>query len=119
MRIAIAADHNGVALKATLIGRLAAAGPRARRPRQRTATEWWTTRRCAPRSAGRSSAGRPTGASWSAAAGSGEQMACNKMRGIRAGLCHDLFTTEIARAHNDANVLVLGAKVVAPGAGGR
>ena len=44
--------------------------------------------------------------------GSGEQMACNKIRGIRAGLCHDLFTTEIARAHNDANVLVMGAKVV-------
>src|SRR5947207_340290 len=33
--------------------------------------------------------------------GSGEQIACNKIPGIRAGLCQDLVTTEIARAHND------------------
>jgi ribose 5-phosphate isomerase B len=46
--------------------------------------------------------------------GSGEQIACNKIRGIRAGLCHDLFTTEIARAHNDTNVMVIGAMIVAP-----
>jgi ribose 5-phosphate isomerase B len=29
-------------------------------------------------------------------------------------VCHDLFTTQIARAHNDANVLIIGAKIVAP-----
>jgi ribose 5-phosphate isomerase B len=46
--------------------------------------------------------------------GSGEQIACNKIRGVRAGLCHDLFTAEIARAHNDTNVLVMGAKVITP-----
>ena len=46
--------------------------------------------------------------------GSGEQMASNKIRGVRAALCHCTFTAEIARAHNDANVLVMGAKVVAP-----
>ncbi|MGH3760061.1 RpiB/LacA/LacB family sugar-phosphate isomerase [Actinophytocola sp.] len=46
--------------------------------------------------------------------GQGEQIASNKIRGIRAGLCHCLFTTEIARAHNKANVLVMGAKVVEP-----
>jgi RpiB/LacA/LacB family sugar-phosphate isomerase len=46
--------------------------------------------------------------------GSGEQMACNKIAGVRAGVCHDLFTTQIARAHNDANVLIIGAKIVAP-----
>lgn len=46
--------------------------------------------------------------------GSGEAIACNKLHGIRAGLGHDVFTAEIARAHNDANVLVLGAKVVSP-----
>src|SRR6185437_17151236 len=46
--------------------------------------------------------------------GSGEHIACNKIRGIRAGLCHDRFTTEISRAHNDSNVLVIGAKVIAP-----
>ena len=46
--------------------------------------------------------------------GCGEQMAANKIRGVRAALCHCVFTAEIARAHNDANVLVMGAKVVAP-----
>ena len=46
--------------------------------------------------------------------GSGEQMACNKIPGVRAGVCHDLFTTRIARAHNDANVLIIGTKIVAP-----
>jgi ribose 5-phosphate isomerase B len=46
--------------------------------------------------------------------GSGEQIACNKIRGIRAALCHNVFTAQIARGHNDANVLVLGAKVVTP-----
>lgn len=46
--------------------------------------------------------------------GSGEAIACNKIRGIRAALCLDLFVAEIARANNDANVLVTGAKIVAP-----
>jgi ribose 5-phosphate isomerase B len=46
--------------------------------------------------------------------GCGEQIAANKIRGVRAALCHCVFTAEIARAHNDANVLVMGAKVVAP-----
>jgi ribose 5-phosphate isomerase B len=44
--------------------------------------------------------------------GSGEAMACNKLHGIRAALCLDLFVAEIARGNNDANVLVTGAKVV-------
>jgi ribose 5-phosphate isomerase B len=46
--------------------------------------------------------------------GSGEAIACNKIRGIRATLCLDLFVARIARANNDGNVLVTGAKVVSP-----
>lgn len=46
--------------------------------------------------------------------GQGEHIACNKVRGVRAGLCHDRFTTEISRGNNDSNVLVLGAKVISP-----
>jgi ribose 5-phosphate isomerase B len=45
--------------------------------------------------------------------GSGEAICCNKIRGIRAALCLDLWVTEIARANNDANVLVTGAKAIA------
>jgi ribose 5-phosphate isomerase B len=44
--------------------------------------------------------------------GNGEQMAANKVRGIRAALCYDLQTTVLAREHNDANVLSLGSRTV-------
>ncbi len=46
--------------------------------------------------------------------GGGEAIACNKIRGIRASLCSETFTAEIASAHNLANVLVMGSKVVTP-----
>jgi len=46
--------------------------------------------------------------------GQGEQMAANKVHGARAALCNDLYTARMARAHNDANVLSIGARIVAP-----
>jgi ribose 5-phosphate isomerase B len=48
-------------------------------------------------------------------AGIGSTMAANKISGIRAALCHDLFTVRNSREHNDANVLVLGSNVVSRG----
>ena len=45
--------------------------------------------------------------------GQGEQIVANKVGGIRASLCHDLYTARLARAHNDANVLSMGARVIA------
>ena len=47
--------------------------------------------------------------------GIGISIAANKMKGVRCALCHDDFTAEMARAHNDANVIALGARVVGPG----
>jgi len=47
--------------------------------------------------------------------GQGEQLAANKVRGVRAALCNDLYTARLARAHNDANVLAIGARVVGEG----
>lgn len=47
--------------------------------------------------------------------GQGEQLAANKVRGVRAGLCNDLYTARLARAHNDANVLSMGGRVVGTG----
>ena len=47
--------------------------------------------------------------------GQGEQLAANKVRGVRAALCNDLYTARLARAHNDANVVTLGARVVGVG----
>jgi ribose 5-phosphate isomerase B len=46
--------------------------------------------------------------------GQGEQITANKIHGIRAALCNDLYTARLSRAHNDANVLAMGARVVAP-----
>lgn len=47
--------------------------------------------------------------------GIGMSLAANKVRGIRAALCHDAYTASMARAHNDANVLVMGARVLGYG----
>jgi ribose 5-phosphate isomerase B len=46
--------------------------------------------------------------------GQGEQIAANKVDGVRAALCHDLLLARLSREHNDANVLAIGARVVAP-----
>ena len=47
--------------------------------------------------------------------GQGEQLAANKVRGVRAALCNCLYTARMARSHNDANVLSIGARVVGEG----
>jgi ribose 5-phosphate isomerase B len=47
--------------------------------------------------------------------GQGEQLAANKVRGARAALCNCLYTARLAREHNDANVLSIGARVVGLG----
>ncbi len=46
--------------------------------------------------------------------GLGASIAANKVRGARAALCHDVFTAHQARAHNNANILAMGAWVVSP-----
>jgi ribose 5-phosphate isomerase B len=46
--------------------------------------------------------------------GQGEQISANKVHGARAALCNDLYTARMARQHNDANVLSIGARIVAP-----
>jgi ribose 5-phosphate isomerase B len=47
--------------------------------------------------------------------GVGMSMVANRFRGVRAALCNDLYTAQMSRRHNDANVLCLGARVVGPG----
>ena len=47
--------------------------------------------------------------------GQGEQIAANKVAGIRAALCNDLYTARLSRQHNDANVLAIGGRIVAFG----
>ncbi len=47
--------------------------------------------------------------------GVGISIAANKVRGIRAVVCSEPFSAKLARQHNNANVLALGARVVGPG----
>jgi len=47
--------------------------------------------------------------------GQGEQIAANKVRGVRAALCNDLYTARLSRQHNNANVLSMGGRIVAFG----
>ena len=47
--------------------------------------------------------------------GIGISIAANKVQGIRAALCHDAYTAEMSRAHNDANILAFGERVVGKG----
>ena len=112
MRIAITGDHNGVALKAHLIEWLRTRGHEVEDRAAHVGAEvvdypplCEDVCRCVLD-------GRADFAIVVGGSGSGEAIACNKVRGIRAGLCLDLFVAEIARANNDANVLVTGAKVV-------
>jgi ribose 5-phosphate isomerase B len=47
--------------------------------------------------------------------GQGEQIAANKVHGVRAALCNDLYTARLSREHNNANVLSMGGRIVAFG----
>jgi len=49
--------------------------------------------------------------------GIGMSIAANKVRGVRAAVCTSEFEARMARAHNDANVLCMGERVVGPGLG--
>jgi ribose 5-phosphate isomerase B len=47
--------------------------------------------------------------------GIGMSVVANKVRGIRASLCHDIFSAQNTREHNDTNILTLGARVICVG----
>ncbi|MBB5335070.1 ribose 5-phosphate isomerase B [Pectinatus brassicae] len=47
--------------------------------------------------------------------GIGISIACNKVKGIRAALCHNVFTARMSRQHNDANVLAMGGRDISFG----
>ena len=47
--------------------------------------------------------------------GIGISIAANKVKGIRAALCHDCFSAQATREHNDANILAMGGRVIGAG----
>ena len=48
-------------------------------------------------------------------AGIGMSIAANRFPGVRAALCHDSFTARVSREHNNANILVLGGRLIGKG----
>lgn len=46
--------------------------------------------------------------------GIGMSIVANKQKGIRAALCHDCFTAEATKQHNNANVLCMGGRIIGP-----
>ncbi len=114
MRIAITADHNGVVLKARLVALLVEHGHDVNDRASQVGAEPVDYPPLCADVCRQVTGGLADRAIVIGGSGNGEVIACNKIRGIRAGLCHDLWGTEISRGNNDSNVLVLGAKVVPP-----
>jgi ribose 5-phosphate isomerase B len=114
VRIAIGADHAGFLLKEHLKGRLQGLGhsvddhgTHSEEPIDYPPICFAVAREVAQ---GRAQRGIVLGGS-----GQGEQMAANKIAGVRAALCNDVYTSRLSREHNDANVLAIGARIVAFG----
>jgi ribose 5-phosphate isomerase B len=114
MRIAIGADHAGFPLKQHLVMVLLALGHAVDDRGTHTEESVDYPGICADVGrevvAGRADRGIVLGGS-----GQGEQISANKVRGVRAALCNDLYTARMSREHNDANVLAMGGRIVAPG----
>ena len=112
MRIAIAADHAGFPLKAELVPWLEGLGHEVIDLGTDSTEPVDYPPLCAAAARAvveqRAEFGIVLGGS-----GQGEQIAANKVRGARAALCHDVWLARMARSHNDANVLSMGARVVA------
>jgi ribose 5-phosphate isomerase B len=111
MRIAIGADHAGFALKQHLIATIVGLGhdvddrgTHSEDPVDYPPICAEVARLVADAHADR---GIVVGGS-----GQGEQMAANKIAGVRAALCNDLYTARLSRQHNNANVLALGGRIV-------
>ena len=113
MRIAIASDHAGYRLKEIVIDHLMSAGHEVMDlgTNSEDPVDYPPFCAAAARAVVRGPAevGIVIGGS-----GQGEQISANKVHGARAALCHDEFTARLSRQHNNANVLSLGARVLAP-----
>ena len=114
MRIAIGADHAGFPLKEHLKATLAKLGHQIEDHGTHDEQPVDYPPICA--SVGRAVvAGKAERGIVLGGSGQGEQIAANKVRGVRAALCNDLYTARMSRQHNDANVLSIGGRIVAFG----
>ena len=112
-KIAIGSDHGGLALKATILAALRARGVAVDDLGTLTPdpVDYPDT---AARVAKAVARGEADAGIVIDGAGIGSAIAANKIKGIRAAVCHDITTARYARQHNGANVLSLGATLVTP-----
>jgi ribose 5-phosphate isomerase B len=112
MRVALAADHAGYRLKTVVAAHLADAGHEVvdMGTNSEDSVDYPPFCAAAGRAVvdGLADFGIVIGGS-----GQGEQIAANKVNGVRAALCHDEWMARMARMHNNANVLAFGARVLA------
>jgi ribose 5-phosphate isomerase B len=112
VKIALGADHAGYVLKSALAHRLKDLGHDVLDLGTDSEEPADYPRFCAE--VGRAVAtGRADRGVVMGGSGQGEAIAANKVHGIRAALCLDEHTARLAREHNDANVLAIGARIVA------
>ena len=113
MKIAIASDHAGFPLKSMLIEHLKDGGHDVLDlgTDSEASVDYPPFCAAAARAVVRGEADRGIVLGGS---GQGEQIAANKVHGARAALCNDLFTARLGRQHNDANVIAMGGRIVAP-----
>ena len=114
MKIALGSDHAGYELKTQIIAHLDAAGHETI-DCGTDSTESVDYPPYIAAAARKVTDGTADFAIVLGGSGQGEQLAANKVKGIRAALCNTLFTARLARSHNNANVLSIGGRVVGLG----
>jgi ribose 5-phosphate isomerase B len=113
MKIAVACDHAGYPLKATVVAAIEGAGHEiVDLGTNSTVPVDYPDYAIAAAEAVRS--GRAERAVVLCGSGVGAAMVANKVPGIRAGVCHDGYSAHQGVEHDDLNVLALGARVVGP-----
>ena len=112
--IVIASDHAGVVLKQQIIAQISKAGHEIRDlgPTDATSVDYPDYAHAVAEAVVGGEAERGI---LICGTGIGMSLAANRHSRIRAALCHDAFTAELARRHNDANVLCIGARSTGPG----
>jgi ribose 5-phosphate isomerase B len=114
VKVAIGADHAGVDLKGHLVGELTRLGHEVQDLGTHSTESVDYPPICAAVGRAVAQGGADRGIVLGGS-GQGEQIAANKVRGVRAALCNDLYTARLSREHNDANVLAMGGRIVANG----
>ena len=114
MRVVLASDHAGAALKADLVQFVESLGHETTDLGADGSTSV-DYPRLALETADSVAAGEFDRAILVCGTGLGMSIAANKVRGIRAALCHECYSARMSREHNDANVLCLGQRVVGTG----